>query len=474
MNVTKLHARFERFLRIDDTYSVSERLRARVVCGVALIFVLLQVVNWVTMYQNYGGLNVQHFISVAACGVLIGLMLSLRWLRSPTVVGIGYSAAILVAVVLATLFANHPAIAGGINSPLLPLMVAGALLLALTSCWQAVAAYCVLASGVLTWLYFRSQGVLADNVAALSTVQTIDLISGMNASQSQRYVQAMVAVWLTSLIGAPFGHKLFCLFDELEDAVVTARRAEMTKGEFLARMSHEVRTPLNGIIAMSDLLLKQDLPESARRQAEIVNSASDQLLGIVNDVLDGERLDAGQMNIVHEPFDLHKVLHDVVELNRLRAERAGLWIGFDWQDGLAKHVIGDAKRWQQVVGNLVSNAVKFTEHGGVRIGARGVAVSGGVRLQVYVQDTGVGIEESAQNRIFERFGQSESGARQGAGGTGLGLAIVAELVALMGGAITLKSDPGRGSVFAVEIVMAVADGPRVANSPAVAPVSTAA
>jgi len=156
----------------------------------------------------------------------------------------------------------------------------------------------------------------------------------------------------------------------------------------------------------------------------------------------------------------------MLSVHKGKAQEAGLWLGLDWQDGLSTAVVGDEKRIRQVTQNLLSNALKFTHAGGVRLGVRGQVEAGYVLLKVYVQDTGAGIEAEACERIFERFGQSDSGARQGSTGSGLGLAITRELVELMGGKIAVQSTPGAGSVFAYTLRLPLEDQQEIQASDA--------
>ena len=469
--------RLEAFLRIDGALSTAERLRAWVICGVAATFVLVQAVNWFTMYVSFGGWSRQHAVSGLACLAMVGIALSLRWTRSPRVAGVAYGVTVLVGVFAASATSDVPLALGGINTALLPMLVSGSVLLALTSDWKSVVMFALAATAMMVGMAAQSEAILRAAAPALSAIAgaavagagvagagvaetgtgAFDLVSGLEAAQGQAFVQALVALWVVTLIMAPFGATFFATFHKLEAAVADAERANRAKSDFLATMSHEVRTPLNGIIAMSDLMVRQGLDGAAGQQAAIINTASAQLLHIVNGVLDSARLEAGEVRLRADAFDLREAVGAVVELHRARAEDKGVWLGLEWQEGLPARIVGDVERWKQIVGNFVGNAVKFTKAGGVRVGVRGVAAGeNALRLQVFVQDTGPGIEAAAQSRIFERYAQSESGARQGAGGTGLGLAITRELVELMGGRVSLRSKPGCGSVFAVEMVVELA------------------
>jgi signal transduction histidine kinase/CheY-like chemotaxis protein len=261
---------------------------------------------------------------------------------------------------------------------------------------------------------------------------------------------------------------------ELEERRRQAEAANTAKSNFLAAMSHEVRTPLAGVIGMLDLLREEDMPAS---QAECVRIASDSahsLLRLLNDVLDVSKLEAAAITIRPEPTDIRRLAGDVGELMSARARQKRLALRWTASDAVPRWIDVDHLRLRQVLTNLVSNAITFTEEGGVDITLDWVAG----RLECRVRDSGVGIAEEDQARIFERFVQADESSRRRPGGTGLGLAIVRELVTLMDGGIDLESMPGDGSTFrfdiaAPEVARAVPDaatGPRCSDAaPHVAP-----
>ena len=455
--------RYERFLRIDSTLSVGERLRARVIYIVAWAFIALQAVNWPVMYVAYGGWNVQHLISLLSIVGLIGITCALRVTRSQTVFGLVFGALLLLCIVLASVNAGNPLLGAYANTSLLPLLVVGPVLIALISNWRLVAAYTAAALAILVGFYLISASELAGlDAATLAAVPSTGALSGAESlalNINQRSFQTALALVVTSVTAGIFSYRFFGLLDELEQAAAIARDSESAKGDFLAKMSHEIRSPLNGIISMSELLLLQGIEGNARKQAEIISTSSTHLLDIVNDVLDTARLEAGRLDLHADPFDARATLQTIIRLNAQTAHDRGLWLGMEWMAGEESWVVGDEKRFRQIFTNLVSNALKFTEVGGVRLLARGHRKDGRLVLQVIVQDTGVGIEPEALSSIFERYGQSASGSRQGSQGTGLGLAIVRELVELMDGTISVQSTHDLGTVFLVDLKLEATDGP---------------
>jgi signal transduction histidine kinase/ActR/RegA family two-component response regulator len=223
-----------------------------------------------------------------------------------------------------------------------------------------------------------------------------------------------------------------------------AEMASRSKSEFLANMSHEIRTPLNGVVGVADLLVTAGLPERERRMAEIIRDSGQTLERLLSDVLDLAKVEAGQLSIESAPFHAGDLVRAVVELSSARADAKGLTLRAQIAPELERWFLGDAVRVRQILTNLVSNAVKFTEIGSVSILAEAPAL-GVMRLSVV--DTGVGFDDSQKERVFGRFQQADGSITRRFGGTGLGLSICRQLASLMGGTLDCESTPGRGSRF---------------------------
>jgi PAS domain S-box-containing protein len=227
-----------------------------------------------------------------------------------------------------------------------------------------------------------------------------------------------------------------------------ALAANRAKSEFLATMSHEIRSPLNGIVGYSELLLDSSLSADQRRYARTVLECGTALVTVINDVLDFSKIEAGKFDLTSEPFDLVEVIDGVASIVRAAAENKGVRLAVAIGDGVPNAVVGDPNRFRQIVLNLATNAVKFTDEGTVNIEADLVsATSEKATIRITVRDTGIGIPIEAQSRLFEKFYQVCGKNGRKAGGTGLGLAISKNLVSLMGGEIGFESAPGEGTRF---------------------------
>jgi len=238
----------------------------------------------------------------------------------------------------------------------------------------------------------------------------------------------------------------------LEVELAKSKLADKAKDQFLATMSHEIRTPMNGVLGMAESLRETNLDQEQKEHLEIITSSVESLLHIINDILDYSKITANNLTLESVPFDIRQVLGDVQHLLSTTAEAKHLDLQFIYSDDKPRHFRGDPTRLRQIVLNLVGNALKFTEAGRVKLLCK-FNGKDPAKVQLVIEDTGIGIPDDRLVAIFKQFEQGDTSTTRKYGGTGLGLAISRRLTLLMDGAISVTSVVGKGSVFTVDLVL---------------------
>ena len=439
----------ERFLRLERLTDGGDVIRARAVYIGGLVFIASQVFNIIFLSYSYGEWwTNNHWVSVAVTLLIMSALLCMRYFINFPMYA-GFFSLLIFAGISSTSIHDYT----GINTTLLPLLMVGSLINGLICGWRTSLVYGVFALCFIWALYF---------VSATAPENTRFFIEAFPGANFQRAMQGSIAFVVMSMLSIIFSHNMHSSFTALEKQATELTKqkenadvANTAKSEFLANMSHELRTPMNGIVGMADLLVKSDMDDKNKQIASIIQRSADALTTILNDILDFSKIEAGEFELNSNSFELAVAIDDVVILNSNLAKQKGIALGLNIDPSLPKTLIGDAGRIRQILNNLIGNAVKFTNEGYVKINVSGKAVNNVLDLEIYVEDTGIGIQADKLEFIFENFSQAESSTTRNFGGTGLGLTISKNLADIMGGTITVQSRFGKGSTFLFNVALPI-------------------
>ncbi len=268
-------------------------------------------------------------------------------------------------------------------------------------------------------------------------------------------------------------HAIETMVTELKEAKDEAEHANNAKSDFLARMSHEIRTPMNAVVGMTELAMESAVSLEQKEYLEGVRASAEHLTELISDILDFSKIEAGHLSLEQIPFSLRETLEAALQPLIFRARQKGLSCTLSIAPGMPDRLVGDPLRLRQIVTNLAGNAVKFTALGGVALTVEEAARQGeDVKVAVSIRDTGIGIPQEAREHIFDPFVQADGSTTRRFGGTGLGLAIVRQLAEMMGGDVSLESEPGQGSEFRFTVPFRLAGG-QAASGASVREISTA-
>ena len=426
---------YERFLRISEDERPELVMRMRAVWIIGLMVVATQLLNMAVMAVNYGRWTYDHTITAIAVSLVLVIVHAVRWYKNPIFYAAFYSV-LMFASTLGSALPDHT----GINSAVLPFIAIGPVLTGFMAGWRAAVMFLGAALVMLCYLFWIT-------LTHESMIAPFDY-----TRETNRFFQTAFVLAVSTGISVMITERVYALIAEQRENAERARRAEAVKSDFLATISHELRTPLNGVIGLTDALLGGALPDRERQLTENIRKSGESLLFILNDLLDLSKIEAGKLSVDPRPADLRDIVRFVADIWRESAATKGLAVLTHVTGDIPHTALVDDLRLRQILQNLMSNGVKFTEFGHIHLHLHGTALGEGrYRLEFRVADTGRGVSADQRARIFDPFEQGERGTTRQFGGTGLGLPICRRLAELMGGSIDLELTGAQGSTFLVTL-----------------------
>ena len=422
----------KKFLRLEENPIDPASMRITSIFYITLTFSALMAVSFVVLCFTYELWAIEHTMSAAMSVTLMGIVFLLRYIKQPLFYWLIFTIIMTPSLFMVTLYDGT-----GIHSSLVPIVAFSPFLSGYIAGKIGAVASWFTVTGALTVMYLYTD----DRTAGVASI----------GPATDRYVMSIVAATLALAVAIKLTEQLYQALSEARSAADRARKAESAKSLFLANMSHEIRTPLNGVLGMAHALNTADLTHTQKDQVDTILESGKTLMTVVNDVLDISKIQSGKMEISPVPSSIRHLMKRLIKLWEPTAAEKRLALTLDIEEGMHDWYAFDPVRVRQCVSNLISNALKFTSEGSVSICIRLITEGENDQtkplLEISVTDTGIGMSQDAQARLFTVFSQAESSTSRRFGGTGLGLKITRDLARLMGGDATVTSVPGEGSTF---------------------------
>jgi|GEM_PF-4070277 len=437
LGLSRVQRGFDGFLRVQDVDSKSDAIHVRAVGIGCLVFAVFQTLNLALLSLKYGKFTSHQTISLSAIGLALAAFVMLRYVKKSAV----FAVILAIGIVLAVLATAVPSQLG-IHTATLPYLVMGVVASAFIGKWYYNFSFSICALAVIWGLYYMSMNApIPHNIPPdMYAIQVF-----------QRASQSSLAVIMSSCIVGCYMYMTNRNFESLEALEARLNKSEQARFEVLANISHEMRTPLNGIVGLSDMLARADLPKKQAKLAKIIYENSEEVSALIDTIVAYSQTDSGEVVFSDHPFEIRDMVNRIVDRHKQLAGDKDIVFTVHISDSVATTYRGDILRISQIINAVFDNAVKFTRDGVISIFVTTRFLDGQDAINFRVKDTGIGIPREYLQSIFDRFTQVDSGLKREYSGVGLGLTTAQRMCELMGGEITVGSKFGQGSEFTITI-----------------------